>query len=175
VTRVKRSSTSANGTLKIALIRPPTFTSTNFLIWLRCLRGIRAVCLVLPVFCGAFATWKILVQASPFWGAVAALAAAIIPPAYRAARIDDVIREYNERSGEFTNLRDRFRYLARVTSHQPFETFDADAKAIIKRLEAARSNPLTPPEWCFRLARRKHKAGHYKHDYDEQDAARNRN
>ena len=30
---------------------------------------------------------------------------------------------------------------------------------------------LTPPEWCFKLARRKHKDGHYHHDYDERTNA----
>jgi hypothetical protein len=30
-----------------------------------------------------------------------------------------------------------------------------------------RAVSLTPPDWFFVLARRKHKAGHYRHDYDE--------
>jgi type II secretory pathway component PulL len=140
------------------------YTSTTFLIWLRWLRIIQGVLLVAPVVSGAFATWKILAQTSLIWAAIAALITTIIPPAYKALRIEDKIKDYNTRSGEFTNLRDRFRYLARVTSHQSFEMFDADTKQIMKRLEAARSNPLTPPEWCFRAAQRKHKAGHYTYD-----------
>ena len=37
----------------------------------------------------------------------------------------------------------------------------------MSRLEKARSEMLVPPDWSFRLARRKHRAGHYRHDYDE--------
>ena len=71
-------------------------------------------------------------------------------------------------TGEFTNLRDRFRQAALIASHRPFSDFDAEARQLMERLEKARSRALTPPEWCFKLAQRKHKAGHYSHDYDEQ-------
>jgi hypothetical protein len=46
-------------------------------------------------------------------------------------------------------------------------SYSTYAKAARERRAKARSRALTPPEWCFWLARRKHKAGHYKYDYDE--------
>jgi hypothetical protein len=70
-------------------------------------------------------------------------------------------------AGEFTNLRDRFRQAALISSKKPFTEFEADTKPLFARLEKARSRTLTPPDWCFKLARRKIEAGDYAHDYDE--------
>lgn len=50
------------------------------------------------------------------------------------------------------NLRDRFRQAAML---------------LVDRLEKARNRALTPPEWCFKLAQCKHKAGHYAYYYDK--------
>jgi hypothetical protein len=143
------------------------YTATTFTIWLRWLRRVSGFCVIAPVILGAIATWKIVAQGSPTWAAVCALLVTVIPPAYRASRTDATIAECTGMAGEFTNLRDRFRYAARVASQKPFAEFEAETKPIIDRHEKARSRPLTPPEWCFKLARRKHKAGHYRHDHDE--------
>jgi hypothetical protein len=121
-----------------------------------------------PVVFGALATWKIVSQTSPTWAAVFALLATLIPPAYRASKTDAAIEEYILAAGEFTNLRDRFRQAASISSRKPFAEFEADTKPLMARLEKIRSRPLTPPEVFFLLAQRKLKAGHYRHDYDEQ-------
>jgi hypothetical protein len=94
------------------------------------------------------------------------LLATVIPPAYRASRVDAAIEDYTALAGEFTNLRDRFRQAALVTSRKGIQEFEAESKALIDRLEKARRRMLVPPDWCFKLAQRKHKAGHYTHDYD---------
>jgi hypothetical protein len=91
----------------------------------------------------------------------------VLPPTYHALKIDAAINAYTSLAAEFTNLRDRFRQAALVSSRKPFPEFEADSKTLFERLEKARGHMLTPPEWCFRLARRKHKDGHYHHDYDE--------
>ncbi|HEX7967509.1 MAG TPA: hypothetical protein VF502_04775, partial [Stellaceae bacterium] len=143
------------------------YTSASFLIWLRCLKCIRLLCVTSPVVLGAVATWKIVAQGSPTVAAVCALLATVIPPAYRASKTERTIEEYTTLAGEFTNLRDRFRQAALISSHKPLPEFDADVKPLLARLETARSRALTPPEWCFKLARRKLKAGHYRHDHDE--------
>jgi hypothetical protein len=54
-----------------------------------------------------------------------------------------------------------------ISSHKPFPEFWGDAQPLIARLEKARKRTLTPPQIFFKMARREHKAGHYKHDYDE--------
>ncbi len=72
-------------------------------------------------------------------------------------------RSTNTPRSEFANLRDRFR----IWSQKPFPEFESETRPLFDRLEKARSRALTPPEWCFRRARAKHKAGHYSNDYDE--------
>ncbi|MGH7120903.1 MAG: hypothetical protein ACREFP_18275 [Acetobacteraceae bacterium] len=144
------------------------YTSTTFTIWLRFLHYVRVSCLVAPVMFGAIATWKVVAQNSPVWAAVFTLLATVIPPAYAASRTSSAIEQFATLGGEFTNLRDRFRQAATITSKKSFTEFDAEVASLMDRLEKARHRILTPPEWCFWLARRKHKAGHYRHDYDEQ-------
>lgn len=143
------------------------YTSTSFIIWLRLLRWVRTICLIAPVVFGAIATWKIITQSSPIWTAVFALLATVIPPVYRASKLDQAIGDYETLAGEFTNLRDRFRQLANISSQKPFAEFEAEAKPMFVRLEKARGHVLAPPDWTFRLAQRKHKSGHYRHDYDD--------
>nr|WP_281721897.1 hypothetical protein [Nitrosomonas nitrosa] len=143
------------------------YTATSFIIWLRFLRWTRTALLVAPVIFGAIATWKILAQTSPISTAIFALLATVIPPVYRASRLDQAITDYETLAGEYTNLRDRFRQLARIAAQKPFPEFEAEAKPIIARLEKARGRALAPPDWTFQRARRKHKAGDYQHDYDQ--------
>jgi hypothetical protein len=143
-----------------------SYTSATFTIWLRCLCGIRSFCTIAPVVCGALATWKIVAEGSPTWGAVFIFLATVIPPAYRASRVEAAIEDYTVLGGEFTNLRDAFRHAALVTSQKGLNELEAESNLLVERLAEARRRMLTPPEWCFKLARRKHQAGHYEHDYD---------
>jgi hypothetical protein len=143
------------------------YTATMFAIWLRCLHSIRVFCLVTPVVFGALATWKVVAQNAPTSGAIFTLLATAIPPAYAASGVGAAILNYKRLGGEYTNLRDRFRQASLISSHKSFQEFEADTQPLVKRLEAARVEMLVPPEWCFKLARKKHKAGHYHHDYDE--------
>lgn len=135
-----------------------------FTIWLRWLRRLRTLCAVLPILFGAVATWKFL-EGAPILGAVSTLLATVIPPAYRAWKVDREIDDYTMMAGEFTNLRDRFRQAALVGSTRTFAEFDTEMRELVNRLDKARQKPLTPPEWCFKSARKKIKAGGYSHDY----------
>jgi hypothetical protein len=139
-------------------------TAVTFILWLRVLRWIRTTCLVAPVIFGALATWQVL-TGLPVMAAVFTLLATVIPPAYRASRQDAEIEDYQSLAGEFTNLRDRFRQAALISSKKTFAEFEADTKPLIVRLEKARARPLTPPECFFKRAQRKIKAGDYTHDY----------
>jgi hypothetical protein len=126
------------------------------------LRIIRLICVVAPIIFGAFAAWKVM-AASPTRMATLVLLATAIPPAYRASGTDKAITDYSTLAGEMTNLRDRFRHAATIDAHKSFAEFDAATKPLLDRLEKARAVSLTPPEWCFRSARKKHKEGHYIH------------
>jgi hypothetical protein len=140
-------------------------TAVSFIIWLRVLRWTRTFLVVAPIIFGALATWKILADSS-VWAAVLTLLATALPPVYRASKLDTAIDDYTTLAGEFTNLRDRFRQVALISSHKTFAEFEADTKPLIQRLEKARSRALAPPNWCFRAARRSIEAGKYTHDYD---------
>lgn len=142
------------------------YSAAGFTIWLRMLRRLRAIANIAPVFFGALATWKIIDQHSPILAAVFSFLAATIPLAYRAARIDHAIGDFTAAAGEYTTLRDRFRMVAETRASQPFTEFEVGTEALFARLDKVRALALTPPEWCFLSARRKMKAGHYKHDYD---------
>jgi hypothetical protein len=143
-----------------------TYTAAAFLIWLRWLKTVRLVCAVAPVVFGAVATWKAAAQGSPGLAAVCALLTTVIPLAYRASKTDRAIEDYTVAAGEFTNLRDRFRQAAEISSKKSLAEFEADAKPLLARLEKARTRALTPPEWCFKRAQRKIKKGDYRHDHD---------
>lgn len=144
-----------------------SYTAASFVIWLRVLRWLRGGCLVLPIFFGGLATWQILNEIAPKVAALFTFLATTIPLAYRASKTDKSIEEYIKLAAEFTNLRDAFRQAAKISSQKPFADFEADAKPLLKRLDAARRPMLSPPNWAFLWARRKHKDGHYHHDYDE--------
>jgi hypothetical protein len=144
-----------------------SYTAVSFFIWLRWLRRARVFFVAGPVVFGALATWQIVAQTSPTWAAVFALLATVMPPAYRASKADEAIEQYTKLAGEFTNLRDRFRQAALVTSKSPLDVFKAEARALFDRLDKARSRPLTPSPWSFTLGRWKIKKGHYEHDYDQ--------
>lgn len=142
------------------------YTAVSFTIWLRWLKGFRVACEVLPVVFGALATWKIVSQTSPTWAAVFTLLATVIPPAYKATKTDRAIEDYTSATGEFTNLRDRFRQAATIFAHEEFSQFEAKTKLLFDRLEKVRSRSLTPPNWFFKASQRKVQSGDYTHDYD---------
>ncbi len=103
----------------------------------------------------------------PWMAAVLTLLATVIPLVYRASKTDAAITQFTKLAGTFTNLRDRFRQLAEVGPHKEAEVFEKEFAALMVKMEKARLYAETPPEWCFKAAQKKIKAGHMSHDYDE--------
>ena len=143
------------------------YTSLSFTIWLRRLRARRTASMILPVIFGCSATAQIVTHYMPAIAAVFTLLATAIPLVYRASKTDKTIAQFTRLAGEFTNLRDRFRQLGEVGVHKEVATFEAEFRVLMARMDKARKNSETPPEWCFTEARQKIKAGHMHHDYDE--------
>jgi hypothetical protein len=142
------------------------YTATSFTIWLRALRYFRIAGEATPIAFGALATCSLLASLPVLSGTCILLATAI-PPVYRKFRLDEGIKQYTFLAGEMTNLRDRFRYTATIDSHKALAEFEAAVRPLLDRLEKARGRAAAPPEWCFTLARKKHKQGHYAYDYDQ--------
>jgi len=145
-----------------------SYTAVSFMIWLRWLRRIRWTANVSPVLFGALATWKIVQHDAPTSAAVFAFLATTIPLLYRAMKVDESIAQYTHAAGELTNLRDRFRISANQLAKTPGSVDPAYTEGLLIRLEKVRDLSLVPPEFCFWLARSKHKQGEFVHDYDAQ-------
>jgi hypothetical protein len=145
------------------------YTSTIFFIWLRFLKAVRALLWAGAALGSALAASHILRGAPDMklLMAAAALAGVLLPGIGRALRLEAAIRDYTDAAGRFKNLQGEFRRARLVWSNKPFAEFDAEARKLFKAMNDARKPSLTPPEWCFRLARRKINAGHYVHDADE--------
>ncbi len=146
------------------------YTSTSLLIWLRFLRYVNITFIVVPLVLGAVASWQLVTGSSlesvRIIASTCALFAGLLPTIYYALKIDDRVSESKMLSGEFTNLRDRFRYAALVTSQKAFPEFEEEVRPLLDRLDKARSHSYTAPEPCFWLARQKIGAGHYSFDVD---------
>jgi hypothetical protein len=142
------------------------YTALTFTIWLRFLRWLKLFSLFAPVVLGALATWNIVGESMPALAAVCAFVAVLIPPTFQAAKLDSSVKTYTTMAGEFTNLRDRFRLTGEYGSLKPFDEFEAAFTTVQARLEKARARALTPPHFCFLIARRQWQKGYYKPDED---------
>ena len=146
------------------------YTSTELYIWLREARLIRRIFVVAPVILGALATWSVLDQ--PEWvllqwlTAAFALLAGIFPAVFEALKLDTQIDEIARQAASFKNLQDRFRQAATVTALARFEDFQAEFRTLMDRMDESRATSITPPERCFKAARKKIDAGHYEFDAD---------
>jgi hypothetical protein len=146
-------------------------TSTSFFIWLRWLKGFRAVLWAGGAVGSGLAASHIL-RGDPAFRvtmAFAALAGVLLPAVGRALHLDASIRDYTVAAARFKNLQGEFRRAAHVWSLKPFAQFEGEARRLFKAMAEARKPSLTPPEISFWLARRKISKGHY--SYDESETA----
>ena len=142
------------------------YTSTNFFIWLRVLKGLRAALWVGGVAGSILAASHIVRGADDgkIFMAAFALAGVLLPGIGKAIKIDSAIRDFAEGATKFKNLQGEFRRARLVRSHKAVTDFEEEARKLFKAMNDARKPSLTPPEWCFKIAQRKIKAGHYDHD-----------
>ena len=76
------------------------------------------------------------------------------------------VREIGTSSGEFTNLRDRFRLLGNIGADMAFEEFQPAFEQLMDRMDAARKTAPPLPERYFREGRAKIEAGDYDFEVD---------
>lgn len=146
------------------------YTSTSLFVWLRYLRRVKIGFVVVPLVLGSLASWSLLTTSDlhsiKLLTAIFAFVAGLLPTVYAALKFDDHLNEAQYLAGEYKNLQDRFRQAALVSSKKPFEEFEKEVQPVIERLERARGQSITPPEWCYRRAKTKVKAGDYNFDVD---------
>lgn len=144
------------------------YTSTSLLIWLRFLRSVKVVFIVVPLVFGATVSWRVLSAQDTGWKmatvAFMAIAAGVMPAVYSALRYDDYLAEARRLAGEFKNLQDRFYQLAILATDLEDSDLLGRFELLMDRLDAARSPSMTAPEWCFQRAKKKVKRGDYAPD-----------
>lgn len=138
------------------------YTSTTLFIWLKRARWYNRAFIALPIIFGGISTAAVLQEESYIWiTAFFALLAGIIPAVYEALDFKVNVDEITRLAGEFKNLQDRFRQAAEIESLKEEGCFNDHVEMLLQRLELARERSITPPEWCFKEAQKKIKAGHY--------------
>lgn len=146
------------------------YTSTSMFIWLRFLRRVRVACIVTSLSLGGIASWRLLTESDApsmrVFVAACALLAGLIPTVYSALSPESAIGQIARSAAAFKNLQDRFRQAARVASRKPYGEFEREFRSLMKQLERTRKESVTPPEWCFKFAQKKVKAGDYSFDVD---------
>lgn len=149
------------------------YTSTSLFVWLRRRRSVKTWFIILPLFLGSFATWELVTQSGYVWikwvASAAAFLAGLMPSIYAALKYDDDLEKCKTVAAEFKNLQDRFRQVAVISSKKSFKEFETDFNAVMERMEHARSESLTPPEWCFKEAQKKVQSKDYTFDVDLAD------
>lgn len=138
------------------------YTSTTLFIWLKRARWYNRLFIALPIVFAGISTMSVLQEDSYVWvTAIFALLAGIVPAVYEALDFKVNVDEISSLSAEFKNLQDRFRQAAEIEALKEEGCFNDHVEMLLQRLEIARGRSITPPEWCFKEARKKIKAGHY--------------
>ncbi len=146
------------------------YSAAALYIWQKHARFWRAFFLIIPIILGGFAGSQILLQfaggAGKILGAFCSVVAGFFPAIFKALNLDMHLEGIGRSAAEFTNLRDRFRQAANVSSQAPFDEFKAEFEALMDRMDAVRSAAPPSPEWCFRKAQKKVTRGDYEFDVD---------
>lgn len=141
------------------------YTGSSLYIWQKYASYWRAFFLIAPVVLAGFSTSQIFTENLGAYGKVlatfAGLLAGFFPAIFIALNMDMHVSEIARSAAEFTNLRDRFRQAAKVSSASPFDEFKAEFEALMDRMDAVRTSAPPAPEWCFKEAQRKMKQGDY--------------
>lgn len=152
---------------------PCLYTSTTLYIWLRQTRLIHGVFVVAPVVLGALATWSVLDRPEQTWvvwfTATCALLAGLFPVIFAALKLDAHVGSIAMQAAVYKKLQDRFRQLAAIDALGPYGAFEAEFREVMGRMDEARAASITPPERCFKAARRKIADGHYCFDAVQND------
>lgn len=151
------------------------WNSTVILIWLRWQRKVKVAVTVVPIVFGSTPGLITVIKLLTLQGvkpldvltSVLALVAGMTPLIYNALKLDDHLENCKRLSAEYTNLRDRFRTVAEVSINKTIKEFEQDVSPLIERVERAREVGLTTPEWAYKKAEKKIKAGHYEFEVDQ--------
>ncbi len=149
------------------------YTSTALFGWLKEVRVWRVAFIVLPVVAGSIASAKILLKDPSYdWlTAIAAMAAGLFPAVFKALDLDVSLKTISDSAARFKTLQDRFRQASRVGAIGSPDDLEEEFKALMDRMDDARSASPAIPERHFRGAQKKIKKGDYSFDSTPDDKA----
>lgn len=146
------------------------YTSTALYEYVKCLRLIRTVSVIVPLVFGGLAGWNVLTGSDDMrvkiFTAGCALVAGLVPSIMAALRFDESLDHCKMLANQFKNLQDRFRQAAEITAHKGKAELEKEFHQLREELEALRKNSVAIPDRFFRAAQRKVNAGDYKFDVD---------
>lgn len=142
------------------------YTSTALYGWMKEVRVWRVVFIVLPIVAGSVASAKILLKDQSYeWiTAMAAMAAGLFPALFKALDLDVSLATISDGANRFKTLQDRFRQASRVGATGSAEDLEEEFKALMDRMDDARSASPPVPERHFRKAQKKIGKGDYTFD-----------
>ena len=95
-----------------------------------------------------------------------AFAAGLIPALLTAVKFNESLDRCRAAASEFKNLQDRFRQAAQITAHKGLAEFEKDFRELMRRMDEVRKQGVAVPDWAFKKAQEKVKAGDYTFDVD---------
>ena len=144
------------------------YTAAAMFEWQKCVRFWKNLWIVLPIVLGALASSQVLQgvegRAAAFAIALAGLLAGLLPAIYDALGIEIHEGRTLQLANEYSNLRDRFRALARMAESMSDDEAGTAFEELISRLEAARQQSPSIPDKYFDRGSIKVKSGVYEPD-----------
>lgn len=142
------------------------YTSTALFGWLKEVRVWRVAFIVLPVIAGSVASAKILLKDPSYdWlTAIAAMAAGLFPAVFKALDLDVSLKTISDSASRFKTLQDGFRQASRIGATGKLEDLEDQFKALMVRMDDARSASPAIPDRHFRGAQKKIEKGDYSFD-----------
>jgi len=114
------------------------------------------VFIVFPLILGAAAGWSVFQQTGSVFMKVVvpfiAFVEGVFPALYTSLKIDGRVDQCARSETEYTNLADRFRQAALTAPYKSAVESETEFRPLMRRLEGARRQSPTPPDWCVKRA-----------------------
>ena len=146
------------------------YTSTALFEYVKCLRMVRTISVIVPLVFGGVAGWNVLTGSDDMrvkvFTAACALIAGLVPSIMAALKFDDSLDHCKMLANEYKNLQDRYRQAAEITAHKGKAELEKEFMQLREQHEALRKTSVAIPDRFFRAAQKKVNAGDYSFDVD---------
>lgn len=142
------------------------YTSTALFSWQKEVRALRVIFIVIPIILSSFASARIFLKDPAYdWPiAICSIVAGLFPAIFKALDLDVSLKTIADSANRFKTLQDRFRQASLIGATKSVDLFEEEFKALMDRMDDARSANPSIPDRHFGKAQRKIKKGHYSFD-----------